>query len=49
MTVDEFVQAKVFPQHRGIVKTLRQLMRQHAPEDDRAHHLRHLGLQAASA
>jgi hypothetical protein len=31
MTVDEFVQAKVLPQYRGIVKTLRQLMRQHAP------------------
>ena len=31
MTVDEFVQARVLPQHRGIVKTLRQLMRQHAP------------------
>jgi hypothetical protein len=31
MTVDEFVRARVLPEHRGIVKTLRQLMRQHAP------------------
>jgi hypothetical protein len=31
MTIDEFVREKVMPQHRGIVKTLRQLMRRHAP------------------
>jgi hypothetical protein len=31
MTVDEFVQARVLPEYRGVVKTLRQLMRKEAP------------------
>ncbi|HEX2338972.1 MAG TPA: DUF1801 domain-containing protein [Vicinamibacterales bacterium] len=34
MTVDEFVQARVLPEYRGIVKELRQLMRKHAPSAD---------------
>lgn len=31
MTVDEFVDSKVVPEHRGIVAQLRRLMREHAP------------------
>jgi hypothetical protein len=32
MTVDQFVRARVLPEYRGIVKTLRALMRKHAPD-----------------
>jgi len=32
MTVDEFVQAKVLPQYRDIVATLRALMKEYAPD-----------------
>ncbi len=32
MTVDEFIQAKVLPEYRPIVRALRQLMREYAPE-----------------
>ncbi len=31
MTVDEFVKAKVSPEHRGVVMTIRRLMRNAAP------------------
>ncbi len=31
MTVDEFVQAKVRPEHRGIVRRIRKLMREVCP------------------
>ncbi len=31
-TVDEFVQARVLPQHRGIVAAIRELMRECAPD-----------------
>jgi hypothetical protein len=32
MTVDEFVEARVLPQYRGIVAMLRELMREVAPD-----------------
>ena len=31
-TVDEFVEARVLPQHRGVVAALRELMRECAPD-----------------
>jgi uncharacterized protein YdhG (YjbR/CyaY superfamily) len=32
MTVDEYIEAKVMPEHRGMVARLRKIMRESAPD-----------------